>query len=182
MDYAYHPSEHTLRTPRLLLRPLCEADAPALLAIYSDPEVTAFYELETMSTLEQAERALQFYLRHHDRFALVDPLSGVLIGSCGLFLWDPHARMANVGYDLAHAWWGKGLMREALTAVLAYGFAARDLHRVNAFTAVDNARSIRLLRGLGFVEEGLLHDFAFWKGGFHDMRAFGLLRAEARFP
>ena len=47
---------------------------------------------------------------------------------------------------------------------------------VSALTAHENPRSARLLRALGFSLEGSLREFAFWKGAFHDMHMFSLLR------
>ncbi len=69
-------------------------------------------------------------------------------------------------------------MREAAMAVIAYGFAVKDLNRVNALVAVGNVRSARLLTTLGFREEAMLRQFAYWKGEFHDMHLFGLLRGD----
>jgi len=178
MAFDFDPAQRTLRTPRLLLRPLTAADAPALLRIYGDADVTRFYELDTLSTLAQAEAVLQMFLQHHDRFLLVDPASQDGIGTCGLFMWERQSRMASFGYDLARPYWGRGLMREAALAVLAYGFAVKDLNRINALVAVGNERSRRLLRALCFREEALLRQFSYWKGEFHDMHLLGLLRGD----
>ena len=175
---AFDPATRQLRTPRLLLRPLQPDDAAGLLAIYGHPEVTRYYELDTLGELAQAQRVLDFFLEHHDRFALVDPLSQRMLGTCGLFFWDRTTRMASFGYDLAFDSWGQGLMREAAAAVLAYGFVHKQLNRVNALTAVDNRRSMAVLQALGFEHEAVLRQFAFWKGQYHDMRMFGLLRQQ----
>lgn len=178
MAFDFDPQQRTLRTLRLLLRPLELGDAPALQRIYCDPEVTQHYELDTMSTLSQAEEVLHVFLQHHDRFVLIEPASGDIIGTCGLFLWEQQSRMASFGYDLARPYWGHGLMREAAMAVLAYGFAVKDLNRVNALVAVGNTRSRRLLSAMGFREEAILREFSYWKGAFHDMHLFGLLRSD----
>ncbi|MGC8703516.1 MAG: GNAT family N-acetyltransferase [Thiomonas sp.] len=108
----------------------------------------------------------------------MDPANQDLIGTCGLFMWEQQTRMASFGYDLARPYWGQGLMREAAMAVIAYGFAVKDLNRINALIAEGNTRSARLLTTLGFRDEALLRQFAFWKGEFHDMQLFGLLRAD----
>ncbi len=170
--------QRTLRTERLLLRPLEPADAPALLRLYGEPEVTRDYEIDTLTRLEQAEVVLQTYLQFHRRFALVPGGDGDLIGTCGYTLWDETSRMASFGYDLAHAYWGLGLMREAAAAVLGYGFAVMQLHRVNALTTLYNVRSMKLLAGLGFHEDGVLPQFSYWKNAYHDMRIFSLLRSQ----
>ncbi len=175
-DLSFDPQTRQLRTRRLVLRPLQSGDAPALLDIYRQPAVTQHYDLETMQTLEQAQRMLDFFMQHHDRFAVLEAANARVLGTCGLFHWEPGSRMASLGYDLAPDAWGRGVMREAARAVLAYGFARLQLNRVNALSAVDNPASARLLGALGFTEEALLRQFAWWKGAFHDMRMFALLR------
>ncbi|OIQ84993.1 putative ribosomal N-acetyltransferase YdaF [mine drainage metagenome] len=167
----------TLRTERLVLRPLEAADAPALLRLYGDPEVTKDNEIATLTRLEQAEVLLRAYLQFHRRFALIPVGDAELIGTCGYALWDEASRMASFGYDLARPYWGHGLMREAAAAVLGYGFAVMKLNRVNALTALYNVRSMKLLAALGFHEDGVLPQFSYWKNEFHDMRIFSLLRS-----
>ncbi len=174
----FDPVKRHIRTSRLLLRPLQASDAAGLLGIYGQPQVTEHYELDTLGELTQAQRVLDFFLQHHDRFALIDPDSRSMIGTCGLFFWDQTTNMASFGYDMRHEYWGRGLMREAAAAVLGQGFAHKKLNRVNALTAMDNQRSIGVLRALGFEQEAVLRQFAYWKGAYHDMRMFALLRQE----
>ena len=118
------------------------------------------------------------FLQHNDHFVLFEPASGDSIGTCGLFLREQQSRMASFGYDLAQPYWRHGLTREAAMAVLAYGFAVKELNRVNALVAVGNTRSRRLLSAMGFREEAILREFSYWKGAFHDMHLFGLLRSD----
>ncbi len=177
-DLTFDPASRELRTRRLLLRPLRDGDAPALFEIYRHPAVTQHYDLDTMDSLEQAQRMLEFFLQHHDRFAVFEADGSTLLGTCGLFHWERASRMVSLGYDLSPQAWGRGIMREAARAVLAYGFAELKLNRVNALSAVDNPASARLLLALGFTEEAVLRQFAWWKGEFHDMRMFALLRDE----
>ena len=174
----FDPATRSMRTQRMLLRPLQATDAAGLLGIYSQPEVTRYYELDTLSDLLQAQRVLDFFLKHHDRFAMLEPDSLRMIGTCGLFFWDKTTNMASFGYDMASQYWGRGLMREAAGAVLAYGFATMRLNRVNALTAPDNQASIKVLEALGFEQEAVLRQFAYWKGAYHDMRMFALLREQ----
>ena len=174
----FDPAKRHIRTPRLLLRPLEASDAGGLLGIYSQPQVTEHYELDTLADLGQAQRVLDFFLQHHDRFAMIEPSSQRMIGTCGLFFWDRTTNMASFGYDMCHEYWGRGLMREAAAAVLGHGFACKKLNRVNALTAMDNQRSMGVLRALGFEQEAVLRQFAFWKDAYHDMRMFALLREQ----
>jgi [ribosomal protein S5]-alanine N-acetyltransferase len=76
---------------------------------------------------------------------------------------------AMLGYAIDHTHEGRGLMHEALQAVLADAFGPRvGLHRVQANARVENARSLALLDRLGFVREGLAREYLFIDGAWRD--------------
>jgi ribosomal-protein-alanine N-acetyltransferase len=60
----------------------------------------------------------------------------------------------EIGYDLAKAYWGKGLMREALGEVIRFGFEDLGLKEIEALTMPANERSIDLLKKFGFELSG----------------------------
>ena len=76
---------------------------------------------------------------------------------------------ALLGYSIDAAHEGRGLMREALDAVLADAFGPRvGLHRVQANVRPENTRSLALLERLGFEREGLAREYLFIDGAWHD--------------
>lgn len=76
---------------------------------------------------------------------------------------------ALLGYSIDAAHEGRGLMREALEAVLADAFSARiGLHRVQANVRPENIRSLALLDRLGFEREGLAREYLFIDGAWRD--------------
>ena len=89
-------------------------------------------------------------------------------------------RVAQVryGYELAPHARGKGLMREALTAALDWGFTEMQVNRIEAQIHPHNEPSLRLARNLGFQQEGLLREVAHWGGSYHDLLQLGLLRRD----
>jgi RimJ/RimL family protein N-acetyltransferase len=94
----------------------------------------------------------------------IAPASGQgLIGSCALFDVVAQHRRATLGYLLAPAYWGQGLAREALRALLAYGVEVLGLQRIEAEVDPRNAASQALLLRLGFQREGLMQ--ARWRVG-----------------
>jgi len=99
-----------------------------------------------------------------------------LIGTCGVH-WYPHNFSALLSYDLNQAYWSQGFMTEAIAGVVPYVFK-RGLNRITATTVLENPASSRVLRKLGFKEEGVLRNWAYWKGEFKDLRCFSLLRAD----
>ena len=76
---------------------------------------------------------------------------------------------ALLGYSIDAAHEGRGLMREALDAVLADAFGPRvGLHRVQANVRPENTRSLALLERLGFEREGLAREYLFIDGAWCD--------------
>ena len=71
-----------------------------------------------------------------------------------------------------------GYMKEALPAVLDYGFRVMGLKRVEAFLSLENTPSLKLVRSLGFKEEGTLRDHYFKDGKLEDSTVFSLLLNE----
>jgi ribosomal-protein-alanine N-acetyltransferase len=76
-----------------------------------------------------------------------------MIGTCSFERFSEDRR-GEVGFDLAHDWWGQGLMAEALRAIMDYGFEVLKLKAVYAITDPGNYRALRLLKRLGFLLEG----------------------------
>jgi len=172
-----------LHTPRLLLRPVQEGDAAELFAIFSDPEVMRYWVSGPWATIDTAHdliardaQALAQGL--HLRLGLETIEDGRLIGTCSLFNLVESSRRAELGYGLARSAWGQGYMREALSALLAYGFVELDLHRIEAELDPRNVASARSLERQGFQREGVLRERWIVNGEIQDSYLYGLLRHE----
>lgn len=178
----------TLHTDRLLLREIVAGDADAIFAIRGDYAVTrlnigAAYTsvdeardlIESMTRAYQERRALRWgvCIRNGEEV-------GPVVGMCGFNYWDQTDRRASVGFDLAQACWGRGIMGETLRAVLRFGFVEMNLNRIEADTSADNLPSIRLLERVGFCCEGTQRQ-QYWEaetGAFADLHLYALLRYE----
>ena len=178
-------SEHfpPLRTERLLLRPIARDDTPFVVRHFCDPLVQRYLvDEEPMATAEQAAAIVDFYLERPDapynRWVVLRASDGAPIGTCGFHKWSQQHRRAEIGYDLSPVAWGQGYMREAVRAMLAHGFGALGLHRVEALVAVANQPSARLLLALGFRREGLLRDYFQQGGVFYDHLLFARLSGD----
>lgn len=173
-----------LQTERLTLRRITFDDAKAVLRHFGDPRVAEHMDIEPLPDLRAATEIIAWTdsLFEADlgiRWALVERESGDFLGTAGYNSWvKERGYRAELGYDLSPAYWGQGYMREALRAVLEYGFTLMQLRRVEAFVFPANTRSRRLLGNLGFTEEGLLRDHGFYKGRFWDELIFSLLDDE----
>jgi RimJ/RimL family protein N-acetyltransferase len=146
-----------LATERLRLRPLTVSDAPALAAVYDDPEVVAFLSpLDLAGTVAQlAAFSAEWEQRGHGLYAVERACDGALLGRSGLHYW-PSTAETEVGWVLGRAAWGHGYAREAATAVLAHGFDDLHLAEIVAYIVAGNVRSERVAAALGFTNTGLI--------------------------
>lgn len=173
----------SLTTNRLLLRRIVPGDAEALFAIRSDAETMKFFGQEPHESLDETRDVIR---RMEERYTRKEALrwcitlqgGGGLIGSCTLFHFDEGFDRAETGYELNRAFWGKGIMTEAMSAILTFGFSELGLHRVEAVIDIANERSKKLLLKLGFTYEGNLRQRFPFRGHFEDEHYFGLLKDE----
>lgn len=167
------------------LRPLRLSDAPAFHAYLSEPRVvehTSFPELDLPAVEAMISRQLEGYAAATSRrWALADA-NDHLIGTCGFTSWSlPHAH-AELAYDLAPAFWGRGLMRAAAEQVLSWAFDAAGFNRVHSFVMTSNGPSIGLLERLGFQREGTLRQYRIARGVARDFYVYARLQAASQAP
>lgn len=170
----------TLRTERLVLRPLRSDDAQALFDIFSDPRVARHLSHPAWTSIDQAHTRIG-----QDADAMADgtllrlglerQADHALVGECLLFNFVPTCRRAEIGYALGHAAWGRGLMHEALVALIDFGFAQLHLNRIEADIDPRNAASAKTLERLHFVHEGHLRERWIVQGEISDTALYGLL-------
>ena len=160
------------------IRPLHVGDAPAWHAYLSDPRViehTSFPRLDLSGVESMLARQLEGYASATScRWALADRTDR-LIGTCGFSNWSLPPAHAELVYDLAPAFWGRGIMRSALHQPLSWAFNTARFNRVHAFVMTSNAASIRLLVHLGFEREGMLRQYRVARGVARDFYVYALL-------
>ena len=105
--------------------------------------------------------------------------SKALAGAIRFNSFEKKWRCGQIGYELHPDYWGKGLMTEAVRAVVACGHETFRLNRIDAWTMPGNAASDRVLEKSGFQYEGTLRQKAWFKGAFHDFRMFGRIAGDA---
>ena len=172
-----------LASQRLRLRPLQAADAPAVYAMYADPVTMRYWSTPPWTEARQADELIarnQVAMAAGDFLCLGLALTGDdrLIGVCTLFAFHLPSRRCEIGYMLQRDCWGQGLMHEAMSTLLNFGFSALDLNRVEADIDPRNSGSRRTLQRLGFIEEGRLRQRWIVDGEVSDSALYGLLRSD----
>lgn len=145
-----------LETERLCLRQLKHSDYPAISYLRSDKIINEFV---TRPAAETKEQALAFIAKIHEAiaegnicyWAITENRRDEMIGSICLWNFSKDGRSAEVGYDLGLIYQRKGIMNEALSEVLKYGFNILWLTAIEAYTHRGNESSISLLVKSGFA-------------------------------
>lgn len=180
------PEFPVLETERLVLREITMDDLDWYMEHFSRPEMVEGGDMLGPESREVAEKELRQYIvdlfRNREGFRWGVSLRGdpQLIGSLGYYKWvRPSGHMAEMGYDLQREHWGKGIMSEAMRAVVDFGFERMGLTRIEAFVFLFNTRSWRMLEGLGFRREGILRSRGVTNEGVvSDDVLYSLLRSD----
>lgn len=171
-----------LAGPTLTLRYATAQDAPALLGLASDPEVTRFFSWGPYERVEQPLAYIDRLTGQRGRGEQLDLLivhrDDGPIGVTGLSELSVRDRRAVVGTWLGRRWWGSGANAESKALVARLGFEHLGLDRIGAYADVENGRSQRALEKIGFVREGVLRGWHRHGESVHDVAIFSLLRAE----
>ena len=129
-------------------------------AYYTIPFQQRFLRKQTDDWQKKTE--YRFYITpREDRHKVIGDvaLSTVVMGPvCSCFL----------GYQIDHGYMRQGLMTEAVTEVVRYGFAKLGLHRVEGNVMPKNKASIGLLKKCGFTEEGISRNYLRIRGVWED--------------
>ena len=144
----------TLATDRLLLRPQAAEDAPALVALWTDPGVTrhmggprdrAFLEAEFAKTAADPAR------ERFDLWPVVEKASGRVVGHCGLLDKEIEGRLEiELVYVIAESSWGRGYATEIAIAVRDHAVRTMGIGRLVALIDPANAGSERVALKAGF--------------------------------
>ena len=170
-----------IKTERLLLRCIEKTDAPELLSLRSDDDVMQYIGREKMKTLEEAQVFIQKFrdsLNGNENIMWVISFReqpATMIGYIGYWRMKPEHYRAEVGYMLNSAYWNKGIMKEALQAVIQYGFNPMNLHSIEAHINPDNTASAAVLEKSGFIREAYFKEDFYFNGQFSNTAVYSLL-------
>lgn len=172
-----------IETTRLRLHKVTPEIYYELFRTKSEEELRRFMGIHTPEEwaveLERQRSGMTGYRRSFLNFLIEEKESGKTIGSCGYHTWYLQHARAEIGYAIKDDQWKrKGYMTETLLPVIKYGFEVMNLNRVEAFIGANNIASQKLVKTLGFREEGNMRGHYNNNGKMEDSLIFGLLRNE----
>lgn len=150
---------NSILTERLVLRRWRETDRAPFAAMNADARVMEFFPRPLdRNTSDDVIDKFEAHCQEHGFafWALEERATGEFAGFTGLMRFDfnaPFSPGVEIGWRLPAAFWGRGLASEAALASLAFGFEMLNLPEIVAFTPVSNARSRRVMEGIGMARD-----------------------------
>ena len=153
-----HKGTKELTTERLILRKFIPGDESAMYRNWaSDSEVTRFLTWPTHTSEDVSRTILENWLKEYDRddyyqWAIV--YEGEPIGSISVVSHNDRVEKAEIGYCMGKNWWHRGIMSEALAAVIAFLFDEVGYQRIESRHDPRNPHSGGVMRKCGMTFEG----------------------------
>ena len=169
-----------LQTARLVLKEIGLADLGEIFELRSDPRVMQYIPRPLAGSLQDAKifiEAIQASQTNQEaiNWGIFQTEDTGLVGTICLWNISGLNARAELGYLLKPTLHGKGLMQEAVTRVIEFGFYAMNLHSIEAQVAPENYTSIRLLERTGFQREAYFRENFYHEGKFQDTEVYTLL-------
>lgn len=172
-----------LETERLLLRQIKKDDAADIFVFRSDAEVMRYIPRPVAKTLDDVYPLVELldeFLVKGERvnWGIVSKENNKMIGMIGFVNIKSEHFRAEVGYTLAAQYHRKGIMTEALNAVVRFGFECLKLHSIEAIVDADNLASNELLLNFGFKKEAFFREDFYHNTSFRNSVHYGLLSSD----
>ncbi|MFN0274968.1 MAG: GNAT family N-acetyltransferase [Chitinophagales bacterium] len=169
-----------LTTDRLILRRITRDDAPEMFLMRSNPEVMKYINRPLQKSLEDTFQHIDMITKLLDEneginWGITLKGSEKIVGSILVFSFKKEHYRAEIGYILMEEFHKKGIMHEAMQAVLKFAFETLQLHSLEANVNPDNFASIALLEKNDFIREAYFKEDFYWQGKFLDSAIYSLL-------
>ena len=180
-----HKGTITIETDRLILRRFTMDDAEPMFRNWaSDDEVTKHLTWPTHSSVEVTRAVLTDWTGSYCKpdfynWAIVLKENGPEpIGSITVVEISERTLAAEMGYCMSRAHWGRGVMAEALTALLTFLFDEVGFNRISADHDPNNPNSGKVMKKAGMTYEGTMRSFGFSNQGIIDVSRWAILRSD----
>ena len=147
-----HKGTQTIETSRLILRRARREDAEPMFRNWaSDSEVIKYLTWPAHSSIAVSEMVIGSWLQEYEKesyyqWMIVLKELGEPIGSISVVRQNDRVEEAEIGYCIGSRWWHKGIVSEALAAVIKYLFEEVGMNRVAARHDANNPHSGGVMR------------------------------------
>lgn len=173
-----------IETERLVLRRFTIEDLTAMHDGWaSREECVKYFPWNAAADMEDTEKRLQTWISMYARedyyqWAITDRECRKTIGVINLHDVDADYNSAETSYILNPDYWGRGIMTEALRAVIRYGFLELHLNRIYADCFEENAASAKVLQKCGMRYEGTARQKYYKNGNYINAMQYAILAEE----
>lgn len=167
-----------LETERLLLQKITMDNTDDLFLMRTNKEVMKYIDRPIPNNLADIEVMINKMNEITERIQWGIWLKGnpKLIGTIGYHKIDKENYRAEIGYLLNNEYWNAGIMSEAITKVLDFGFNEMNLHSIEANINTNNEISKKIIKKFGFNKEAHFKENYFFEGKFLDSEIYSLVK------
>jgi len=151
----------------VVLRPMAATDIPAWYAYLVQPvvhEPTSWNVQSPSELMHHVHGAEEATPSSNLRLAIALRTTGELAGTAGFHTVSPLNRSAEIAYDLAPAFWHRGIATHVCGVLTRWAHEHAGLLRVQATVLESNLRSAAVLARCGYQREGLLRSYRMVRG------------------
>ena len=158
MNANFEIGEVIIETERLVLRPFMQSDLHDFNEYASVPGVGEMAGWKHHETIEKTQEILDMFIKEDKTFAIVFKKNNKVIGSLGVEKYGLEDKLTEfngyygreIGYVLSKDYWGKGIMPEAVGAVIEHLFNDLNLDFLTCGYYDFNNQSKRVQEKCGF--------------------------------
>lgn len=180
-----HCGTKKLETDRLILRRFTNSDAASMYKNWAaDEDVTKYLMWQPHSSIQVSQSVTDEWVRQYQndnfyQWAIVLKENGdEPIGSISVVHMNEKVAMAHIGYCLGKKWWHKGIMSEALKAVMNFLFDVAGFNRIESRHDPNNPNSGKVMQKCGMKYEGTLRSADWNNQGICDACYYSMLKSD----
>lgn len=176
------PGTVVLETERLVIRPFCGADAHDMFYNWANSShVTRFLTWPVHETVADSEEILNAWVKDYENpknfnWCIEWKENHQAIGNISVVHMNEEIEEAEIGYCIGEEYWKKGIMTEALKAVMGFLFEEAGLNRVCARHDTNNPNSGRVMKAAGMLYEGTMRQAGKNNMGICDYSLFAITK------
>ena len=169
-----------LQTERLVLRRMTLTDTADYFLLRSNVDAMKHICKPLQTTLQEAEELIykvNEMINDNDGigWAVCFKEDNRMIGTVSFHKIDKANYRAEIGYMLLPVFWRKGIISEAVNAIIDYGFNVLRFHSIEAHIDPTNSGSEKVLEKCHFVKEAYYKENYYFNGRFLDTAVFSLI-------
>lgn len=183
-----HIGTRQIETERLILRRFTMEDVgDAFHGWFSDPDVAMYMRWDAHSDIPQTQEFISRFVADYEkpdfyRWVIALKKDNRAIGAVGFHIESEYDSVADISYTLSKAFWNQGIISEALKAVLRYALVEVGVNRVEAFHAIDNPASGKVMLKAGMKYEGHARQKYRSHKGYEDCDLYAAVATDWRNP